>query len=538
MIKAFDYIVVGGGLSGLYTAYNLAKQGEVALVARDQLEDSNSYFAQGGMAAVTDKTDTPKDHFDDTIEAGRGLCIPSAVKVLVEEAPKRVNELIAMGMRFDAINGNITLGLEGGHHHHRILHAGGDATGRLVTSFMIDVVRKIPNITIFDHHLLTDLKINDGVCQGITTYDTMQHLVENFYAKATVLATGGTAALYSSTTNPPTALGDGIALALTYGVQVRDLEFIQFHPTALSLEGVPPFLISEAVRGEGAQLYNTSGKRFMLDKHPMAELAPRDVVARSIFEEIQHSNAPYVYLSLSHLPGKALRERFPTIAKHCDNLEIDFTDKIPVAPAAHYTVGGIATDLNGKTTINNLFAVGEIASTGTMGANRLASNSLIECLVMGYRIAYFIHNNSHLLSPIHLPASTNDLQHSNATPTEHSTPWNNLASTTIQKKLGDLMMREVGIVRNYNSLNRAIEGIESLKKELINSSKEYNYFTTKALMNRLNMARWITKAALERTESRGVHFRDDYPTPLPNEQAYHTIIEKEKLKHELIGKTN
>lgn len=521
-MKQFDYLVVGGGLAGLYTAFHLSSYGKVGLLTRDKLCDSNSYFAQGGMAAVTDQKDSPQEHYDDTLVAGRGLCLSDSVKILVEEAPRRIQELIDMGMNFDHEGGKLTLGLEGGHHHHRILHAGGDATGRMVTSFMIEKVLSSKSIDILDHHLLLDLCINEQGCCGIESYNTEAHSRDFYCSRATILATGGLGALYYPTTNPPSACGDGIALALEKGAKVMDLEFIQFHPTALALEGVDSFLISEAVRGEGAYLLNQEGKRFMLGRHPLAELAPRDVVAAAIYEEMMQSHSSSVTLSLKHLDGEKLRKRFPTITQHCEDLGLDFTDSIPVAPAAHYTVGGIATDTQGKTSIPRLYAVGEVASTGMMGANRLASNSLIECLVMGYRLAREIGEKD-----IPLFAFSEMKWKEKKSQRDSFLEMSEGEYCSFMRKIGETLMSYVGIVRTKEGLNRAIQIFTTLQKELTDK-KEYSIQGV-LLQRRLNLVLWIAKAALAREETRGNHHRKDFPQTLPREATYRTELFKNHL---------
>lgn len=522
----FDYVVVGGGLAGLYTAYLLSSKGSVALVTCTTLEESNSYFAQGGMAAVTEASDTPKNHFEDTIEAGRGLCSEAAVRILTEEAPQRIEELIDLGMHFDTEDGHLALGLEGGHHHRRILHAGGDATGRMVTSFMTEQVRKTPNIKILDHYFALGLIVTQGQCFGLYTYNQKSHESEAITAHATILATGGAGALYHPTTNPPTALGDGLGMALAAGATLRDLEFVQFHPTALYVPGQASFLISEAVRGEGAHLYNQSGERFMLAKHPLAELAPRDVVAREIFHQIEAEGGDSVTLSLRHLDAEHIRHRFPTIAQHCAEIGLDLTQEIPVAPAAHYTVGGVATDLNGATSVRQLYAVGEVASTGVMGANRLASNSLVECLVFGKRIADHIHQHPY---PQSLP-SESPLLHREFPLSSYAKEqeWREQEGKKYMLQLGKLLMKHVGIVRTEASLSTALEELNRLISEI--SIPAQNVLSATIVSQRLHLARCLVRAALERKESRGGHFRSDYPETLPNDKAYHSLITQESIK--------
>lgn len=523
-MEQFDYIVVGGGLAGLYTAYHLAPLGRVALVARASLSDSNSYFAQGGVAAVVEESDSPHNHFEDTIEAGRGLCDPVAVELLTEEAPRRIEELIAMGMQFDEEGGRLALGLEGGHHHKRILHAGGDATGRMLSTFMIEQVSKEPRITVLDEHLVVGLLALDNRCYGIHAYNERQHSIDTLFARATVLALGGAAALYKPTTNPPTALGDGIALAMQVGARLRDLEFIQFHPTALYLPGVPSFLISEAVRGEGAYLLDAAGKRFMQDKHPLAELAPRDVVAAEIFKQIAKDGTGSVTLELSHIPRERLLKRFPTIAAHCEAHGVDFTQRIPVAPAAHYTVGGIATDLDGTTSVERLYAVGELASTGVMGANRLASNSLVECLVFGKRIAEALAATHRQALP--LPDSLPGVSIPLATRSEEES-WRRDSMPRFMGRLGRLLMSHVGILRQKDQLQTALAKIEEMEQELLPVADKVLF--ARLTLGRLAVSKAITASALGREESRGGHRREDFPETLPPTNAYHTIVERHNI---------
>lgn len=524
MMNKFDYIVVGGGLAGLSTAHFLSRKGEIALITPGTLEESNSYYAQGGIAAVSDRNDTSRDHYEDTMEAGRGLCSPDAVHVLTQEAPVRIKELIDLGMVFDTEDGHLALGLEGGHHHHRILHAGGDSTGRLVTTFMIRQVRKSSNINILDHHRACEMVISEGRCAGLWVYDEEKHEMDLFLSSCVVLATGGAGALYHPTTNPPTTLGDGIAVAYNSGVNLMDMEFIQFHPTALYNPDGSAFLISEAVRGEGAYLLDQEGKRFMTDIHPLAELAPRDIVARSIFNQMHKQGTPYVTLSLKHLDPAHIRHRFPTIAAHCDQLGLDITHEIPVTPAAHYTVGGIEVDLNGATSLPCLYAVGEVASTGVMGANRLASNSLIECVVFAKRIAEHVQ-------PVETPLNSDMVKSKfgELVPREESAQWMETIGRPLMDRLGAVMMSQVGIIRHESGLLEAEEFISKTIKDLETPAKvNIDAFLVR---QRYKVALLITRSANLRTESRGGHYRSDYTNTLPQEDSYHTRINLNHITH-------
>ncbi|MGE5598809.1 MAG: L-aspartate oxidase, partial [Bacteroidota bacterium] len=385
-----DFVVIGSGLAGLYTALKLAKLGRVSLVTKAGLEESNTFFAQGGIAAAIDPADSPELHFQDTLAAGAGLCRAEAVEVLVNEGPDQVRELIALGVPFDRGSHGVALTREAAHSRRRILHALGDATGRAISRVLAERVRENPAVEIWEHTLVTALLLAKGRCAGAEAVagDGRRRL---FVGGATVLCTGGTGQLYTVTTNPRVATGDGIALAYQAGAQVVDMEFMQFHPTALSLPGAPHFLISETVRGEGGVLRNERGVRFMPAYHELADLAPRDVVSRAIARELAGSGADHVYLDLSALTPERIKTRFPNICETCRQYGLDITkDPIPVAPAAHYMMGGVATDLWGRSTLPGLFACGEVACTGVHGANRLASNSLLEDLVFANRIAVLL----------------------------------------------------------------------------------------------------------------------------------------------------
>ncbi|PID90930.1 MAG: L-aspartate oxidase [Bacteroidetes bacterium] len=492
----YDYLIAGSGLAGLAIALEAAKHGRVAVLTKHWVRDSNSYHAQGGIAAVTDPEDTAQGHIADTLAAGRGLCDLPAVEALVKEAPERIQELIDSGMHFDHKNGEIALGLEGGHHHRRILHAGGDATGMLTTSFVAGEVAKQSNIDIYENHCVLETLIDQGKCYGLRVWDTSNGQESIFTAKYTMLALGGTGAIYQRTTNPETTVGDSIALAYNAGCQITDLEFIQFHPTALYIEGQPAFLISEAVRGEGAHLYNQNNERFMAGKYPLAELEPRDTVAKAIFREIQNQELPYVWLDLRHLKPELIEQRFPTISRYCHERGYELTDRIPIAPAAHYMVGGVRTDLHGQTAIPNLYAVGEMASNGLMGANRLASNSLIECLVYAHR------------------AVQHSLSQPPATAPEGFEPQftfdPDLAGTyeSTRAKIAALLNAKVGIIRSGETLQEALKQLDSMESDLALKPKEYN---SHQLRNLFTVARLLITAALYREESRGGHYREDFP---------------------------
>jgi len=494
----FDTLVIGSGLAGLTAAWHSSRFGRVAIVTKSELDTSNSWFAQGGIAAVSAPDDSCEVHISDTLVAGRGLCDFDAVEVLVREGKERVGELIEMGMPFDKDgSGNILLGLEGGHSRRRILHAGGDATGKELTRFLLQKVVEKENIFPFEFTAVVKLLVSDGVVTGVQGLDffTGENIV--FRARAVIMATGGLSRVYDRSTNPHTATGDGIALAFRAGAKVADLEFVQFHPTALQLPGREAFLISEAVRGEGAWLLNSKGERFMKDIHPLAELAPRDVVAYQIFTQMRDHSEDSVFLSLGHLPPEKIRERFATIDQKLKESGIDMTrDLIPVSPAAHYMVGGIHSGLQGETNLKGLFVCGEAASTGVMGANRLASNSLLECLVFGKRAS----EAAAAVAPS--GAKTGKVNPFTVSP-DHEQHFLDL-----KNELAELMTKKLGIIRNKQHMEQAVTRIEEIREEVIKHRNDYNLFK---ISNIAEICLLIGKAALLRKESRGGHIREDFP---------------------------
>lgn len=510
-IKTFDTIVVGSGLAGLTAAYHASKKGSVAIITKSQLDISNSYYAQGGIAAVTDPEDSFESHIQDTLTAGRGLCDLDAVQILVSEGQHCVQELISLGMEFDKENGDFVLGLEGGHSHRRILHAGGDATGKGLTSFMLKKVQEQNNISVFEYTTVIELLVNNLICLGVQAFDftTGKNLI--FKSKSTIIATGGLSRIYDRSTNPHTATGDGIALAYNAGAKLADIEFIQFHPSALYIPGEEAFLISEAVRGEGAWLFTPKGERFMPSIHPLAELAPRDVVAHAIYNQMQMYHSDFVYLSLKHLNPEVIKKRFSTIYHTLLKYDIDLTtDLLPIAPAAHYMVGGIQTDLHGETNIQGLFACGEVASTGVMGANRLASNSLLECLVFGRRAAE--KANERLLEPADLPEIREI----------HVDQANENLFLETKNQMATLMSKKAGIVRSADKLQQALTELQAIAKRLPEEITEYNHLKIK---HNIDICQLICESALIREESRGGHIREDFPNENPL-LCFHLIQEK------------
>ena len=511
-MRYYDYIIVGSGLAGLYAAFKASAFGKVAMLTKSDITASNSYFAQGGIAAVTDEDDAPALHFEDTIIAGRGLCDYPAVNILVNEGPLRIQELIDEGMHFDMEDGSLALGLEGGHHKKRILHAGGDATGRMVTSFMIEKVKNSPNITIFENHSVIDLLQKSGKCFGVRAWDIDKSEEQLFYGTNIFLTLGGTSAIYKRTTNPDTTIGDGLALAYNAGCEIADMEFIQFHPSAIYTESEEAFLISEAVRGEGARLINQNGERFMPAIHELAELAPRDIVAQSIYRQMQKYDQEYVWLSLKHLAPEMIRHRFPNIFEKCRELGIDMYDRIPVAPAAHYTVGGVRTDVYGATNIDHLFVCGELASSGIMGANRLASNSLIECLVFGQRAVEATRKNKPETEIPEFPTRY------------HCNPAMAAGYVQLKKDISRIMTNHAGIIRTETSLQNGLEQLKRLEGKLSNDPNEYY---SRISHNLVTVAKLIISSALYRKESRGGHYREDFPAS-DDRYLYHIVQEKNR----------
>ena len=506
MLK-FDYLVVGSGLAGLYAAYKASMRGSVAVITKSLVRESNSFNAQGGIAAVTSEDDNPEIHKSDTLIAGRGLCEENSVDILVNEGPERIQEIIANNMQFDTENGVLALGLEGGHHKRRILHAGGDSTGRWITEFAISKAESQDNITIFEDTLLLDLMVKDGECYGVRCWSENRELQSAeggsevlIYADHVFLTSGGASAIYARTTNPLTTIGDGVAIAYKAGCRIVDMEFIQFHPSGLyRKDSSQAFLISEAVRGERAYLLDKNGKRFMVPIHELAELAPRDIVARSIFKQMKIDGRPFVTLSLKHLDREMILKRFPAINAKCKEFGYDLTQEIPVAPAAHYSVGGVLSNNNGRTDIKRLYVCGEVAATGIMGANRLASNSLIECLVFANRAI----EDSVKEGPIKdFPLFEAQYERN-----EHNAQM----YADIRAKASEIMNLYAGIIRTEEGLKEGLRQIDELERAITACESHDKEYYIEASRRLLCVARLIMSPALLRKESRGGHYREDYP---------------------------
>ena len=494
-----DFLVIGSGIAGLRAAISLAAEGEVVVLTKADPRESNTGYAQGGIAAAIGPDDSRELHARDTIAAGDGLCDPEAVDVLVHDGPRYVRELLDWGAAFDRDqDGRPALGREGAHSVRRVLHAR-DATGREIGRVLWSRVTANPRIrTVEDAHA-TDLVIRDGRCVGsrfLTSRGGEGYAASTY----TFLATGGAGQVYRETTNPPIATGDGVAMSIRAGVRVIDLEFVQFHPTVLNVEGSPRFLLSEALRGEGARLVNDAGERFVERYDPAGELAPRDVVARAIVREVERTGAP-VYLTLAHLDPQFVRSRFPTIAQACGHAGLDLaTDRIPVSPAAHYLMGGVETDLDGRTSVPGLFAAGEVACTGVHGANRLASNSLLEGLVFGARAAQAMAGQP----------DTSTRAHADAVVWRASRPSAGALPTAYEVR--DLMWRQVGLLRERDGLERACERLEEWAGAVVAARTartcDQDFRRIESLVT---VGLFIARAALRRHESRGAHFRADFP---------------------------
>ncbi len=511
----YDFVIVGSGIAGLYSAILAREHGSVLIVTKGSIEDCNTRYAQGGIAAAIGKNDSPALHFKDTVTAGAGLCDEEAVRILVNEAPERIAELVRLGVPFDTLYGEIALTREAAHSVARVAHAGGDATGEHVEVTLHNQARSV-KIRVLEHSLATQILVDNGRVNGIEVLDCRAGGFEEIGCRFLILATGGAGQLFKLTTNPAVATGDGLALAYDAGAEIADMEFYQFHPTALRLPGVPPFLISEAVRGEGGVLRNIKGHRFMPDYTPDGDMAPRDIVARSIVYEMEKTGSDRVFVDVTHLPAHAITNRFPNIYHFCLEHGLDITrDLIPVAPAAHYMIGGVRTNTWGETNVAGLFACGETACVGVHGANRLASNSLLEALVFSERIIQKASGqvNSGTRAKDSVLADIRTTL--NVRETQKKMPLPRLSI------LQTLLWSKVGIIRNKEGLNQAAETLAAWQKLLRQPSDRPSY----ELSNLILTGRLIAEAALLREESRGAHFRTDFPKSLPDWQR-HIVFNK------------
>lgn len=552
MSIVFDDLVIGSGIAALSYALEASGQGrKVVIVTKRALNEANTRYAQGGIAAVMKPDDSVDAHVQDTLRAGAGLCRRDVVELVISEGPRAVERLVRYGVRFDkegalsdakrdAIESDYDLTREGGHSHRRVLHAG-DITGAEIMRGLCEAVRAQSNITVLEEHcavdLLTTRKIeglrtgpahrrpaDENRCLGAYVYDVKARQVKTFRAKATLLATGGAGKVYLYTSNPDVATGDGIAMAYRVGAEVANLEFIQFHPTCLFHPKAKSFLISEALRGEGGLLRRRDGQRFMEAYHPMKELAPRDIVARAIDNELKRTGDEHVLLDMTHEDPDFLVKRFPGIHETCMEFGVDMrTDPIPVVPAAHYVCGGVRTDLWGESSIPGLFVAGEAACTGLHGANRLASNSLLEATVFGFRAAHA--SQKYIEGPLLEADAIPDWDPGKAVPSDEL-----VVISQCWDEIRRFMWNYVGIMRTNRRLRRAQRRIENIREEV----REFYWYATVTrdlleLRNIATVAELIVKCALERRESRGLHFNEDYPDLNKNDAPADTILRRQSL---------
>ena len=532
-MKQFDFVILGSGIAGLSFALKVAPHGRVAIITKKDRAESNTNYAQGGIAAVTSKEDSFELHVRDTLEAGSGLCKEQVVRTIIEEGPARIAELIELGMHFSEREGShstgikeLDLGKEGGHSKRRILHAK-DITGREIERALLSAIAQRPNIEIFENHLAIDLITSQKLghagnlrCLGVYVLDKKTGQVESFASAVTLLATGGCGKVYVYTTNPDIATGDGVAMAYRAGASVANMEFIQFHPTCLYHPKAKSFLVSEAVRGEGGVLKTIAGDEFMERYHALKSLAPRDVVARAIDNEMKKSGADHVLLDITHKPARFIIDRFPNIYQTCLRYSIDITkEPIPVVPAAHYQCGGVLTNVDGQTEISGLYAVGEVACTGLHGANRLASNSLLEALVCAHRAASKAVEQKFAPADFRIPPWHSGNAHDPDEMVVVSHNWDEIRR---------LMWDYVGIVRTNKRLQRAQKRITNLQDEI----QEY-YWDFKVtndlleLRNIATVAELIVNSAMQRRESRGLNYNLDYPAADPAWAQRDTVLRRQ-----------
>ncbi len=508
-----DVLVIGSGIAGLNAALEAAGKASVLIVTKKGQNDSCTNDAQGGIAAAVGEDDSPQQHLEDTLTVGCGICDEEAVRILTGEAAEQVNKLMELGVQFDTAGERVSLTREGGHSRARILHANGDATGNAIQEALVQRAREHQNTALLQNSFAIDLLTLNGSCYGALIWSEQKGLIM-VRAKQTILASGGCGRIYRETTNPSVATGDGIAMAFRAGATLQDLEFLQFHPTSLYVAGAARALISESLRGEGAILVNRKGERFMTDYHPDGELAPRDMVSRGILQEMKKNGDTHVLLDATRHSRSYLENRFPTITALCDKFEIDISrEPVPVHPAAHYHIGGVKTDLTGRTSITNLLACGEVACTGVHGANRLGSNSLLESVVFGRRAGVEAALKCSMMEdapPLH---SIQGLPQDPA--------YGNLNLTDVENSLKSLLWRNVGIERNGGILDESLEMITFWCRYVMD--KEFNSPGGWQLQNMLTVGRLIAMSARQREESRGVHYRTDFAQPY-DEWKRHVVI--------------
>jgi L-aspartate oxidase len=519
-----DYLILGAGIAGLRAAIELADAARVLVLTKGEIYESSTEHAQGGIAAALAEDDEVHLHLQDTLQAGDGLCREEAVKILVEHGPREIKKLIDWGMEFDREGTKLAFTREGAHSRSRVLHAHGDSTGAQILRALMVKVKTLPHIEIRPHTFVTDLLVDGAKVAGVRYIDAKGPRLRTIEANGVVLATGGMGQVYKETTNPEVACGDGVAIAYRSGALLSDLEFIQFHPTALYAKGAPRFLLSEALRGEGAVLRNIDLHRFMPHYHEAGELAPRDIVSRAIVMEMRKTGSEFVYLDLTGLKQDHVKSRFPRIYATCLQYGLDITtDLLPVRPAAHYAMGGVATDLNGNTSLAGLYAAGEVASTGVHGANRLASNSLLEGLVFGARAGasahrHFCHSHSKTTGTKPTLEESRDTPHADspAAAADADAPQ-------VVKNLRGILWEKVGIIREHADLIEAVGQLEELTlREPVPLDRRCH-----EARNMLTLARLIASSALARRESRGAHYRTDMPFRDDSTPPLHSFVKKD-----------
>jgi L-aspartate oxidase len=522
--SSYDALVIGGGIAGLTAAVGASRRWNVGLITKSTLDQTTTFLAQGGIAAALGPYDSPELHLKDTLEAGAGLCDGEAVRVLVEEGPARVRELEAMGTKFDRRDGKLILGSEGAHSVPRVVHAGGDATGSVVAGALAEAISAGTRVQLHENEFVIDLLMDAGRCVGAISLDPEGWLTVSL-ARAVILACGGTGQVFAHTTNPSVATGDGYAMAYRAGALMRDMEFMQFHPTAFYGSENPTLLVTEALRGEGAYLRDDAGERFMVGSHPRAELAPRDVVVRHIKRVFDRDKTDHVWLDARHLDCEFLQKRFPTVYTGLTKRGLDLcTQLIPVAPASHYFIGGVLTDTWGQTTIPGLYACGETASTGIHGANRLASNSLLEGLVFGERTVRDLDRYLAVSDPAVRKIRLNlaeDLRQGNDPE----------VVAEGRATVGRLMTDLCGIVRERTGLERARAGLAEVRRSLAPPALTV---AEVELLNLLTVAEHIVESAVVREESRGVHLRSDHPERDDDRWLRHTLLHRGPITGDLV----
>ena len=521
-IRKTDFLIIGSGVAGLRAAIELAPLGSVMIVSKGLPSDGATHFAQGGIAVAMEEADHWTAHQEDTLKAGRGLCDPRAVEILTKEGQGRVQELIDWGAHFDREGDDYLLAREGAHGRARILRSGGDATGAEILRALFSKAKTLPSVLFLHDHFSVDLLMSDDTCIGAILLQGNRPVPIVVIAKGVLLATGGAGQVYSRTTNPPGATGDGVVMAYRAGAIVTDMEFVQFHPTALNLPGAPSLLLTEAMRGEGARLLNEKREPFMHRYDVDMELAPRDIVARAILKEMRQTGSTHVYLDITHHDKKYLKKRFPTIFRSCLEYGLDISlEVIPISPSAHFMIGGVQTALDGSTTLSGFFAAGEAAACGVHGANRLASNSLLEGLVFGARAGA-------TMAKVYPPVEPGEGLLRKLILDGLKKSGTNFQDSVVKKDrkvLAEAIWKHVGIIRSETSLTEAL-GLLDRWKDVPNDGKMTP--STIEFRNLVQVARLITEGALKRKESRGVHFRSDYPDEDRSWQGRHIPLSKDQ----------